>query len=100
MTFDPDFGKAGFALHLFRLRYRELGLSQKAFARRYGLGYSTVRNAEQGARPMPALRVLIEAIARDPEGMALIARDAAEQCTCLDEHYGTCCASGRGASVK
>lgn len=32
MAFDPDFGKAGFARHLLRLRFRDLKLSQRAFA--------------------------------------------------------------------
>jgi len=55
MPFDPDFGKSGFARHLFRLRFRDLKLSQRAFADRFGLSYSVVRDAEQGAKPTRAL---------------------------------------------
>lgn len=95
MTFDPDFGKTGFALHLFRLRFRELKLSQRAFAKRFGLGYSTVRDVEQGARPSPALRLVVEAIAQNPEGMARIAEDAQSECTCAEEDLGYCCATAR-----
>lgn len=72
-SFDPDFGKTGFARQLFRLRFRRLKITQRAFAARYALSYSTVRDAEQGARPSAALRLAIVAIAHDPEGMAQIA---------------------------
>ncbi|MFA7587328.1 MAG: hypothetical protein WCY11_14220 [Novosphingobium sp.] len=51
MEFDPDFGKSGFARHLMRLRFRQLKLSQRAFAHSFCLSYSVVRDAEQGARP-------------------------------------------------
>lgn len=79
MAFDPDFGKAGFARRLMRLRFRDLHLSQRAFADRFGLGYSTVRDLEQGKRePTGAIRVLIEAIADDPGRMARMAAKAAE----------------------
>lgn len=86
MTFDPDFGKEGFARHLFRLRFRRLHLSQKAFAKRYGLGYPTIRDLEQGrTQPTRAMRLIVAAITRDPDGMAEAARLAAIPCTCDDE---------------
>ncbi|WP_207212385.1 helix-turn-helix domain-containing protein [Sphingobium cupriresistens] len=75
--FDPDRGLDGFALMLFRLRFRELKLSQRAFAQRYGLGYPTIRDLEQGAtKPTPAIRLIVAAIARDPKGMEAAADDA------------------------
>lgn len=61
MAFDPDFGKAGYARHLFRLRFRHLNLTQRAFAERFGLSYSLVRDAEQGAAPTRALRLIVAA---------------------------------------
>lgn len=89
--FDPDFGKTGFARHLFRLRFRRFKLSQRAFAQRYGLGYSTVRDAEQGARPSPALRLIVAAIARDPAFMEAAAKLAKRPCTCGDGEPYDCC---------
>lgn len=84
--FDPDFGKTGFARHLFRLRYRRLKLSQKNFAKRFGIGYSTIRDVEQArCKPTLALRVLVEAIARDPKGMAEAATMTTRNCGCGDE---------------
>ena len=81
--FDPDFGKQGFALHLFRLRFRRLKLSQRQFANRFGIGFSTVRDVEQGqTAPTKALRVLVEAIARDPAGMAKAAQMVGHDCEC------------------
>lgn len=93
MSFDPDFGKTGFALHLFRLRFRELKLSQRAFADRFGLSYSTVRDAEQGAKPSRALRVIVAAVGRDPEGMWLAAEASEQACRCAAGDRYTCCAS-------
>ncbi|MDE2561915.1 MAG: hypothetical protein KGL48_06655 [Sphingomonadales bacterium] len=91
MAFDPDFGKAGFARHLMRLRFRQLKLSQRAFADRFGLAYSVVRDAEQGARPTSALRLIVAAIARDPAFMALAAEDARRACTCGEgDQYQSC----------
>jgi hypothetical protein len=89
--FDPDFGKAGFARHLFRLRFRHLKLSQRAFAERFGLSYWVVRDAEQGARPTPSLRLIVAAIADDPERMEAIARLAAKPCQCGEGDPYTCC---------
>lgn len=75
--FDPDRGLEGFARDLFRLRFRKLKLSQRAFAQRYGLGYPTIRDLEQGVtKPTPAMRLIVAAIARDPNGMEEAARDA------------------------
>ncbi|SEQ47963.1 helix-turn-helix domain-containing protein [Sphingobium sp. YR768] len=77
MSFDPDRGKVGFARDLFRLRFRKLKLSQRAFAARYGLGFPAIRDLEQGVtKPTPAMRLIVAAIERDPNGMAEAARDA------------------------
>ena len=92
--FDPDFGKSGFARHLFRLRFRRLKLSQRAFAERFGLSYSVVRDAEQGARPTAALRLIVAAIARDPVFMAGAADLARQPCTCGGEKRYDCCTTG------
>lgn len=79
MTFDPDMGKTGFARHLFRLRFRQLKLSQRAFAERFGLGYPTIRDLEQGVtQPTPAMRLIVAAIARDPGGMEEAAKMASK----------------------
>ena len=94
MAFDPDFGKAGFARHLFRLRFRDLKMSQRAFAERFGLSYSVVRDAEQGAKPTRALRVIVAAIACDPGLIETAARVAARLCGCGDGDAYQCCASG------
>ena len=91
MTFDPDFGKSGFARHLFRLRFRQIELSQRKFAERFGLSYSVVRDAEQGARPTPSLRLIVAAIARDPAFMEAAAKCARCPCTCGDiDRYQSC----------
>jgi hypothetical protein len=90
---DPDFGKTGFARHLFRLRFRHIKLSQRAFAEQFGLSYSVVRDAEQGARPTPSLRLIVAAIADDPKRMAAIAQLAALPCQCGDGDPYTCCAN-------
>lgn len=92
--FDPDFGKDGFARHLFRLRFRHLKLSQRKFAERFALSYSVVRDAEQGARPTPSLRLIVAAIARDPAFMAAAAKSARGVCTCGDGDPYICCAGG------
>lgn len=68
MTFDPDFGKRGFARDLFRIRFRRLHLSQTAFAQRFGLSFGQVKDQEQGrAKPTAAFRTLVVAIELDPE---------------------------------
>lgn len=78
--FDPNFGKTGFALDLFNLRFRRMRLSQRAFAAQYGLGYPTIRDLEQGVRqPSPAMRLIVTAIDRDPAGMAEVAAVASRQ---------------------
>ena len=91
MTFDPDFGKTGFARHLFRLRFRVLKLSQREFSERFALSYSVVRDAEQGAKPTRSLRLIIAAIARDPAFMATAANAARHLCTCGDGEPYDCC---------
>lgn len=81
MAFDSDFGKQGFARDLFQLRFRTLKLSQRAFAERFGLGYPTIRDLEQGVtQPTPAMRLIVAAIARDPSGMMEAARMAKADC--------------------
>ena len=53
-----------------------LGLSRPAFAERFGLAVSAVRDWEQGLRrPDPAARVLLMVIARSPE---IVAQTVAE----------------------
>ncbi len=48
-----------------------LGLSRRAFADRFGLAVTAVRDWEQGLRrPDPAARVLLLVIARSPETVA------------------------------
>lgn len=94
MAFDPDFGKTGFARHLFRLRFRDLKLSQRAFAERFGLSYSVVRDAEQGAAPTRALRLIVAAIASNPSAMEAAARQSLELCKCgASDPYRSCAAS-------
>lgn len=93
--FDPDFCKAGFARHLFRLRYRDLKLTQRAFAERFGLSYSVVRDAEQGADPSRALRLIVAAIAADPAFMERAAHLAQKPCGCSHGDAYRCCASGK-----
>lgn len=91
MAFDPDFGKSGFARHLFRLRFRDLKLSQRAFAERFGLPYSVVRDAEQGAKPSRALRVLVAAIACNPDLIEAAGRLVARPCKCGEGDARRCC---------
>lgn len=52
------------------------GLSQRDFARRYGLAFTTVQNWEQNrSRPDAAARALLRIIAADPgQAAALLAR--------------------------
>ena len=73
--FDPTFGKTGFPLRLFLLRFRELRLSQSTFADRFGLSAGMIRDVEQGrVKPSRALRVLVELIEQHP---AIVAKAAA-----------------------
>ena len=47
-----------------------LGLSQEAFAARYGFSVETIRNYEQGhRRPAGPARVLLHVIAQEPEAV-------------------------------
>jgi putative transcriptional regulator len=49
---------------------RRLGLSQRAFAARFGFSLAAVRDWEQGRRrPEKAARVLLMVIARDPKAV-------------------------------
>ena len=90
--FDPEFGKDGFARHLFRLRFRRLKLSQREFSERFALSYSVVRDAEQGARPTPSLRLIVAAIALDPAFMTSAAEHARLACSCGNGEPYACCA--------
>jgi putative transcriptional regulator len=63
---------------VMRLR-RRLGLVQVVFAKRYGIPLTTLRNWEQGrAEPDRSAKVLLAAIASDPEGVAQAARHAGD----------------------
>jgi putative transcriptional regulator len=54
-----------------------LGLSRAAFAERFGLALSAVRDWEQGLRlPDPAARVLLMVIGRSPEVVAQAVAEA------------------------
>lgn len=80
MTFDPDFGKVGFARDLFRLRFRRLRIDQPTFAERYGLTFGAVKDQEQArCRPSKAMRVLVAAIELDPKLMERAAKIARER---------------------
>lgn len=79
MTFDPDFGKTGFARDMLRLRRRlsYRPLTQEEFAQRFGLTSAMVRDQEQGRfKPSRPLRVLLAAIELEPELMAKAAKIA------------------------
>lgn len=77
--FDPNRGKTGYPLHVMRLRFYDLRLSQKQFSKRFGFGLGALRDLEQGRGcPSMAARTLIEAIRLDPD---LVAR-AAEEAKC------------------
>ncbi len=55
-----------------------LGLSRPAFAERFGLAATAVRDWEQGLRrPGPAARTLLLVIARSPETVAQAVAEAA-----------------------
>lgn len=76
-TFDPNFGKTGFALRVFNLRFRRLRINQHKFADRFGIPFGTLKDVEQGrTQGSSALRVLIELIDHDP-GAAETAAQAA-----------------------
>lgn len=75
--FDPDFGKTGFACDLFRLRFRELGIDQATFAKRFGLTFGMVKDQEQSrAKPSKAFKVLVAAMEMDPGLIERAARTA------------------------
>lgn len=74
--YDPTFGKRGFALRAFTVRFHDLRMTQRQFSERFGFGLGSLRDLEQmRGTPSRAARVLIEAINLDP---GLIER-AAEQ---------------------
>ncbi len=54
-----------------------MGLTRAAFAERFGLAVTAIRDWEQGLRrPDPAARVLLLVIARDPETVAQAVAEA------------------------
>jgi DNA-binding transcriptional regulator YiaG len=72
---------------VYRLRWLELGLSQAAFASRFGIPYATVQNIEQGRwQPKPLARLVLAAIALDPDLMARAAIVATAPQTSKEEH--------------
>ncbi|OHC74942.1 MAG: hypothetical protein A3G18_01295 [Rhodospirillales bacterium RIFCSPLOWO2_12_FULL_58_28] len=57
---------------------RKLGMTQKDFARNFGVSLDTVRNWEQGRRqPEGAARVLLAVIERNPVAVLEVVRNAA-----------------------
>ena len=49
---------------------RRLGLSQEAFARKYGFALSAIRDWEQGRRrPERSARILLKIVEREPEAV-------------------------------
>ena len=63
---------------VLRLR-RRLRIGQMDFANRYGVPLGTLRNWEQGrSEPDRAAKVLLAAIAADPEGVARAAKHAGD----------------------
>jgi putative transcriptional regulator len=49
---------------------RQLGLSQEAFAQRYGFALSAVRDWEQGRRrPERSARILLKIVEKEPEAV-------------------------------
>lgn len=63
------------ARRLFDLRWTKLGLSQAAFASRFGIPYATVQNIEQGrGEPKPLARLVLAAIEMAPDLMAAAAK--------------------------
>lgn len=82
MTFDygPGNGKTGFAADMFKLRFWRLRLSQSAFAERYGLTVSALKDQERMRyRPSRALKVMMAAIELDPAFMQRAADLAKER---------------------
>jgi len=62
---------------IYRLRWTQLGLSQMAFAERYGIPYATVQNIEQGrGQPKPLARLVLAAIELNPQLIANAAKAA------------------------
>jgi len=50
---------------------RRLGLSQEAFARKYGFALSAVRDWEQGRRsPERSARILLKVVDKEPEAVS------------------------------
>lgn len=86
MSYDPTFGKRGFALDLFQLRWkmRRPGnwkpMNQAQFAERFGLTFGMVKDHEQGrSKPSRPLKVLVAAIELNPSLIARAAKIAGER---------------------
>lgn len=61
-----------------RAARKKLGMTQKDFARNFGVSLDTVRNWEQGRRqPEGAARVLLAVIERNPSAVLEVVRNAA-----------------------
>ena len=67
--------KRGYRLHVptevnVRKIRRRLGLSQEAFAQRYGFALSAVRDWEQGRRrPERSARILLKIVEKEPDAV-------------------------------
>ncbi len=65
----------GFVIHVpdqidVKAVRRELGMTQQAFAKRFGLGYDAVRDWEAGRRqPERGTRVLLQVIRKNPKAV-------------------------------
>ena len=74
---DPEFERGRSAMLARRAR-AATGLSQEAFAARYGIPAATLRDWEQGRRvPDTATQSYLRVIARLPEAVAKVLGDAA-----------------------
>ena len=79
MSAKPSFATPD-AEAIYRLRWTELGLSQRAFADRFGIPYATVQNIEQGrGAPKPLALLVLAAIELDPDLMARAAASVAAE---------------------
>ncbi len=78
---DDEFER-GLGIKLARDARTAAGLSQAAFAERYGIPVSTLRDWEQGRRaPDKASRAYLRVIARQPEDTARLLDDPPAPCS-------------------
>ena len=74
---DDEF-RRGYTAILSRRARAETGLSQQAFAERYGIPVASLRDWEQGRRtPDNATQSYLRVIARRPDDVAKVLHDAA-----------------------